>query len=148
AQAPCAASSPSSRSRSSPPSRASSTRKRAVDATHVFSGLPVGDYDAALSWYERLLGRAPDRLPKRGEAVWQLTATALVYVVEDRAGAGNGLLTTALHGLDGELAALADRGIAAQSELLATGPRKATVRDADGNEISFFETPVPAGTVG
>jgi catechol 2,3-dioxygenase-like lactoylglutathione lyase family enzyme len=112
-----------------------------VDATHVFAGLPVSDYDVARSWYERLLGRAPDRLPKRGEAVWQLTGTSLIYVVEDTARAGSGLLTIALDGLDEELARLADRGIAARSELLANGLRKATVEDPDGNEISFFEAP-------
>jgi catechol 2,3-dioxygenase-like lactoylglutathione lyase family enzyme len=113
-----------------------------VKATHLFAGLPVSDYDAARGWYERLLGRVPDRLPKLGEAVWQLTDTSLIYVVEDPARAGSGLLTIALDGLEEQLANLADRGIPVRSELLANGLRKATVQDPDGNAISFFEAPL------
>jgi hypothetical protein len=117
-----------------------------VDATHVFAGLPVSDYAAARSWYELLLGRPPDRLPKQGEAVWRLTDTSLIYVVEDKARAGAALLTIALDGLDGQLSKLADCGISARIELLANGLRKATVQDQDGNEIGFFEAPVAEGT--
>ncbi|MDX6479630.1 MAG: hypothetical protein QOG85_140 [Gaiellaceae bacterium] len=110
-------------------------------ATHVFAGLPVSNLDEARRWYERLLGREPDRLPKPGEAVWQLTETALLYVVEDHARAGSGLLTIAVDGLDGHLRELADRGIPSQSETLENGLRKATVHDPDGNMIGFFEAP-------
>jgi catechol 2,3-dioxygenase-like lactoylglutathione lyase family enzyme len=112
-----------------------------VDVTHVFAGLPVSDLDEARGWYLRLLGREPDRTPKPGEAVWQLTATALLYVVEDRARAGGGLLTVAVDGLDRQRTELDDRGIPSQSETLANGIVKLTVHDPDGNTISFFEAP-------
>ena len=38
---------------------------------HVFAGIPVADYDAALAWYERLLGRLPDVIVKENEVMWQ-----------------------------------------------------------------------------
>jgi catechol 2,3-dioxygenase-like lactoylglutathione lyase family enzyme len=110
-----------------------------VEVSFAFTGLPVTDFEAARGWYERVLGRPPDRLPKRDEAVWQLTATSLVYVVADEARAGNGLLTMAVDRLDEQLAELARLGIPTQTEVLANGVRKATVRDPDGNTISFFE---------
>ena len=35
----------------------------------LFAGIPVADYAAALSWYERLLGEAPAFFPHDTEAV-------------------------------------------------------------------------------
>jgi predicted enzyme related to lactoylglutathione lyase len=112
-----------------------------MEATHVFTGLPVCDYDAALSWYGQLFERPPDRLPRPREAVWQLTGSSLVYVVEDRARAGRSLVTIAVSSLDDQLAKLAGRGIHVHMETLANGVRKAAVSDPDGNTISLFETP-------
>jgi hypothetical protein len=51
--------------------------------THVFAGIPTGDFEIALGWYERLLGRPPDRYPHHTEAVWQLADTGLIYLVAD-----------------------------------------------------------------
>jgi hypothetical protein len=51
--------------------------------THVFAGIPTANYSSAVRWYERFLGRPPDRFPKDEEAVWQLTDTGLVYLVGD-----------------------------------------------------------------
>jgi catechol 2,3-dioxygenase-like lactoylglutathione lyase family enzyme len=114
-----------------------------MEVTHVFTGLPVSDYEAARRWYERLLGRPADMLPKADEAVWQLSNSALIYVVADQPRAGSGLLTVAVNRLDEHLAELAERGIPIQTETLAKGVRKVSVSDPDGNTISFFETPVP-----
>jgi predicted enzyme related to lactoylglutathione lyase len=112
-----------------------------MGATHMFAGLPVSNFAAALSWYEQLLGRSPDRLPKAGEAVWQLTDTSLLYIVEDTPRAGGGLVTIAVSDLDQHLAELVERGIPVHSETLANGIRKATADDPDGNTLSFFEAP-------
>lgn len=35
----------------------------------LFAGIPVADYAAALSWYQRLLGEAPAFFPNDREAV-------------------------------------------------------------------------------
>jgi catechol 2,3-dioxygenase-like lactoylglutathione lyase family enzyme len=114
-----------------------------MEVTHVFTGLAVSDYEATQGWYERLLGRPPDRLPKADEAVWQLSESALIYVVRDPPRAGGGLLTVAVNSLEEHVAELAERGIATQSETLVNGVRKVSTSDPDGNKISFFEAPAP-----
>ena len=116
---------------------------------HVFAGIPVRDYQAARSWYERLFGRPPDMVPADDEAVWHLRDGASVYVVADKRRAGNALLTLAVDGLDRLLRALADGRIGAETIAGAGGPRRAVVADPDGNRITFFQDPAaPAEEVG
>jgi predicted enzyme related to lactoylglutathione lyase len=106
--------------------------------TFVFAGVPVADYDAALPWWERLVGRPADMLPKEGEAAWQLTETGWFYLVADAERAGTALLTILVDDLDSEVAALAERGIA--TEAIETVPgkvRRTEVVDPEGNRIQF-----------
>ena len=37
----------------------------------LFGGIAVRDFEAALPWYERLMRRPPDMVPKEGEACWK-----------------------------------------------------------------------------
>lgn len=107
---------------------------------YVFACLLVTDRDAAMAWYERLLGRAPTFVPNDGEAVWQLAATASLYVLADRARAGRGVVTLAVDDLKGCVAEIAARGIAmGPIEEIAGAGWKARVRDPDGNEIALVE---------
>jgi catechol 2,3-dioxygenase-like lactoylglutathione lyase family enzyme len=113
-----------------------------MEVTHVFAGLAVTDYESARGWYERLLGRPPDMLPKDDEAVWRLSSTASIYVVADRERAGSGLVTIAVGDLEERLAELAEQGIpGAPGDVGSGGPRKVVVNDPDGNSIAFFEGP-------
>src|SRR4051812_6300029 len=105
--------------------------------THVFAGLPVADYDAALAWYERLLGGPPEREPTAGEAVWQLTETALVYIVVEPERAGNGLLAVIVDDLDDLLAGM-DLEPDSVAPVAGVG-REARFTDPDGNAIKFAE---------
>jgi catechol 2,3-dioxygenase-like lactoylglutathione lyase family enzyme len=98
--------------------------------THLFAGIPVSDYDAARAWYERVLGRPPDRFPHEREAVWQLCAGSSIYVVLDAQRAGNALVTIAVDDLG-------DR----PTEPGAGGMRTAVLHDPDGNRIMLFEDP-------
>jgi hypothetical protein len=47
----------------------------------LFAGIPVADYAAALSWYERLLDSEPTFYPHDTEAVWELAEHRYVYIV-------------------------------------------------------------------
>jgi len=110
-------------------------------ATHVFAGVPVSDYAASRSWYERLLGRPPDVLPHDEEAVWQLADGGLLYILADAANAGRSVVTLIVPDLAGELAALDERGIASPSvEAVGGAGLKATIVDPDGNRIALAQT--------
>ncbi len=110
--------------------------------TYLFAGVPTADFALALSWYEHLLRQPPDRYPKAGEAVWQLTEAGLLYLVADRERAGNALVTLIVDDLDTWMARLARAGIAhGEVEVLSGGVRKITVLDPDGNSISLGQVP-------
>jgi hypothetical protein len=114
-------------------------RKSDGPVVHLFAGIAVADFAAARPWYEALLGRPPDMLPKDGEAVWHVTSVGSVYITADPARAGNALVTIAVSDLDEHAAALAARGLALdEQEAGSSGPRQLTITDADGNCIKFF----------
>ena len=104
--------------------------------THVFAGVPVADYEAAIEWYRRLLGRPADRFPTEDEAVWQLTDTGLIYVVSDPERAGTALLTLIVDDLDAWAAAVSRRGILpGEIETMGDVVRTTVITDPEGNRI-------------
>ena len=110
--------------------------------THVFAGVPVVDRDAAVEWYERIAGRPPDLIPNEDEAAWQLSDTGWLYVVADQSAAGSALHTLLVDDLDGFIAGLAARGIAAGAvETIGPGVRRAIVTDPDGNRLNVGQPP-------
>jgi catechol 2,3-dioxygenase-like lactoylglutathione lyase family enzyme len=98
--------------------------------THLFAGIPVSDYDAAVAWYQRLLGRPPDVLPHEREAMWHVGDAGSIYVVLDAQRAGSALVTVAVDDL-GEHPTEPGPG----------GLRTAVLDDPDGNRIKLFEDP-------
>lgn len=109
---------------------------------HLFAGLRVRDYQAALPWYQRLFGE-PTMLPHDTEAVWTLAEDRSVYIVEHPDGAGNGVVMLFVDDLDAEVAAVASRGLEPdEQETLSNGIRKVYFRDPDGNEVVFGGAPV------
>ena len=111
-------------------------------SSHLFAGLRVRDFQAARAWYERLLGE-PTFFPHATEAVWTLAENRSVYVVEHPDGAGNCVVTIFLDDLDGQVAAIADRGLQPNDrETYSNGVRKVIYRDPDGNELGFGGAPV------
>ncbi|HEX5895272.1 MAG TPA: VOC family protein [Thermoleophilaceae bacterium] len=108
---------------------------------HLFAGLRVRDFEAARSWYERLLGE-PAFFPHATEAVWTLADDRSVYVVEHAEGAGNSVVTIFVDDLDAHVAAIAARGLEPDERLTySNGVRKAHYHDADGNEVAFGGPP-------
>lgn len=103
----------------------------------LFAGLRVRDLAAARGWYERLLGE-PAFAPNDRELVWTLAEDRSIYVEEDPARAGDGLVTVFTGDLDAALAEIAARGLEPdERETYDNGVRKAVFRDPDGNEIGF-----------
>ena len=115
-------------------------------AVDLFAGIPVGDYQRALAWYERLLGSEPSFLPNETEAVWELTEHGYVFIEVRPEHAGHAMHTLFVDDFDARLEAIAGRGIGpAEQETYANGVRKATYRDPDGNEFGLGGAPLGSG---
>lgn len=108
---------------------------------HLFAGVRVRDFGAARAWYERLLGE-PTFFPHATEAVWTLAENRSIYVVEHPEGAGNSVVSVIVGDLDGEIAAIATRGLEPDEQLTySNGVRKVVYRDPDGNEVGLGGVP-------
>jgi catechol 2,3-dioxygenase-like lactoylglutathione lyase family enzyme len=108
----------------------------------LFAGIPVADYAAALSWYQRLLGYSPTFFPNDREAVWELAPHRYVYIVLRPQHAGHTMHTLFVDDLDALVERLADRGLdPVERETYTGGVHKITYRDPDGNEIGLGGAP-------
>lgn len=104
----------------------------------LFAGVPVRDYEAATTWYERLFGGPPAFRPNDIEAVWEIAEHRYVYIVVRPERAGHAVHTLFVGDFDDRIAEIAERGLTpAERETYDNGVRKATFRDPDGNEIGF-----------
>ncbi|HZY50519.1 MAG TPA: VOC family protein [Devosia sp.] len=113
-------------------------------ATHLFGGIPVSNFQAALEWYTRLFGVPPAFFPNDREAVWALAEHRWLYIIVDEARAGGAIQTVMCANLDAVLTAIAARGLTfTDQERPGPGTRKVMFHDPDGNEIGLGS--VPAG---
>ena len=104
----------------------------------VFAAITVRDRDAALEFYERLLGAPPTMLPNEDEAAWQLTDGGWLYVLRDADRAGRAMVTILVDDLDERLAAAAAAGIdLGPVEMVAGSVRTTWITDPDGNRIQI-----------
>lgn len=109
----------------------------------LFAGIPVSDYQPALTWYERLLGTEPAFFPNATEAVWELAQHRYLYIEELPERAGHALHTVFVDNLDERVESIGARGIEPSSrETYENGVRKVVYRDPDGNEIGFGGAPL------
>ncbi|GHB53860.1 glyoxalase [Streptomyces cirratus] len=114
-----------------------------MDVTHVLAVAPVSDFDSAVLWYERLLGRPADTRPMAGLADWHVSPSAWVQVFRSPEHAGTTLLNLVVGDLDQALSELAGRGIVAgEVQPGAEKVRFAAVHDPDGNRVTLVENPV------
>jgi catechol 2,3-dioxygenase-like lactoylglutathione lyase family enzyme len=115
--------------------RLSTVRAMALD---LFAVSRVSDYDAALRWYQQLMGAEPSFLPNDVEAVWELAEHRYVCFEVQPGHAGHATQTVFVDDLDERVAAIAARGLEpAERETYSNGVRKVIYRDPDGNEIAF-----------
>jgi predicted enzyme related to lactoylglutathione lyase len=113
---------------------------RVTDATVLFAGIPVTDFPAAVTWYDRLFGRPADIVVKHDEVMWRVADAAWLYIVEDPTRAGNGVVTVAVADLEKALAEMTDRGISTPPiEAVPGAGRKAPLTDPDGNMVALAE---------
>lgn len=104
----------------------------------LFAGIPVTDYAAALTWYQRLLGNAPAFFPNDKEAVWELAEHRYLYIVLQPENAGHARHTLFVGDFESVIRQITERGLEpALRETYENDVRKTTYRDPDGNEIGF-----------
>jgi catechol 2,3-dioxygenase-like lactoylglutathione lyase family enzyme len=109
----------------------------------LFAGVRVRDYEAARSWYERLLGKEPIFFPNATEAVWELAEHRYVFIVEDRDAAGGANNLIWVDDLEALVAEISSRGIEpAKRETYPNGVGKVVYRDLDGNEFGLGGAPI------
>lgn len=110
--------------------------------THTFAGIPVADRDAAVGWYERFAGRAPDLVPNEDEAAWQMSETGWICLIADAGRAGSAVHTLLVDDLDVFLAGLTERGIAGGPvETIGDAARRTIITDPDGNRLKVGQPP-------
>jgi hypothetical protein len=108
-----------------------------------FAGIPVKDFQAALVWYEKLIGYPPTFFPNDVEAVWELAEHRYLYIEHKPERAGYAMVTLFVENFDTLIPQISSRGIEpAKQETYSNGVRKTTYRDADGNEIGFGGAPL------
>jgi hypothetical protein len=104
----------------------------------LFAEVHVSQYTQARPWYERLFRAPPSFVAHESEGVWEINDHGFVSIEEDPLRAGKSAVTIFVDDLDALVGEIGARGIEpAQRETYSNGVRKATYRDADGNEIGF-----------
>jgi catechol 2,3-dioxygenase-like lactoylglutathione lyase family enzyme len=108
----------------------------------LFAGARVSDYETAREWYSRLLESDPAFEPHAREAVWELAGDRYLFIEDEGEPPGGAVITILVPDLDARVERVAAQGIEPVDRVTyRSGARKATYRDADGNEISFGEAP-------
>ena len=107
----------------------------------VLAGIPVADFEAALAWYEDLLGRPADERPMDGLAEWHFPETGVIQVIQDPERAGKALLTLSVDKLADQVAGLEERGMAPGPIDDTTSDKVliSTIEDPEGNRITAVE---------
>jgi predicted enzyme related to lactoylglutathione lyase len=104
----------------------------------LFAEVHVSRYTRARPWYERLFRAPPSFVAHETECVWEINDHGFVSIEEDPLRAGSSAVTIFVDDLDALVDEIGANGIEpAQRETYSNGVRKATYRDADGNEIGF-----------
>jgi hypothetical protein len=107
----------------------------------VLPGIAVADFEGAVGWWSKLLGRPPDERPMADLADWHIPGAGVIQVIQDPERAGKSMLTLSVSDLVAYVAALADRGIPAGRVDITTSDKVliATVDDPEGNHVTLLQ---------
>jgi hypothetical protein len=112
---------------------------------NAIASLAVKDLKTSLPWYERLVGRGPDRAV--GDVVeWIFEQGGRLQLHQQPGRAGYGSVALAVGNLDAEMLQLNKWGITAGDVIRTSAERTLVIVDPDGNSIALAEMllPVPA----
>ena len=109
--------------------------------------IPVKDLEAAMPWYEKLIGRGPDHAEARERIEWLFEQGGRLQLGQVPSCSGRELLTLAVGDLDFERRRLEQSGIAVGPVKAGEGVKVLTVYDPEGNAISLAEIGGPDATL-
>src|SRR6266508_4409243 len=105
--------------------------------TNVLAEVLVTDHAGAIEWYTAVFGRPPDRRPMDDLAEWQLSPSGGLQVFERPEGAGSSFATLVVRTVTPVADHLASIGIDTEVQTVSSGFAIASVRDPDGNTLTF-----------
>jgi catechol 2,3-dioxygenase-like lactoylglutathione lyase family enzyme len=109
--------------------------------TSVFSVLHVSDYDEAIAWYSKWLGRAPDVTPTEGIAEWKLAENAWIQVsvAPDPSVVGKGYVVCGVVDLERQCSVCQKVGVSVGETEDYGFIKLANTNDPAGNTIVFVQ---------
>jgi predicted enzyme related to lactoylglutathione lyase len=107
--------------------------------TNSLAGIAVGNLDAAISWYERLLGRAADSRPMPEVAEWSFAKGGWIQLFADGERRGSSSVTLVVDDMDAQLRSLKEKKIPIGPTTAGEKVKTAIVTDPDGNQIVFAQ---------
>lgn len=106
---------------------------------NVCGVLPVSDHEAAVAWYQKWIGRAPDVAPVEGVAEWQLADNAWIQVSMDPESSGRSAIVVGVKDVESQRDACAAAGVVV-GEIQDYGFIKlAEAVDPAGNKVNFVQ---------
>jgi len=106
----------------------------------ALAGIAVFNLEESLVWYERLLGRPPDRRPMAHLAEWQFASGGGVQVFEDSERGGTSSVTLVDTDIDERIGELKKQKIDIRSVSNSEIARICVIGDPDGNQIVFAQS--------
>lgn len=107
----------------------------------IYAAAIVKDFDAALVWYDRLMGRPADDQPFPGMAQWRNMGAAGLQIWKDDDRAGKAIMTIVVSDLALEKARLEPLGFRFQHEASGNFGAVAQIFDPEGNCINLTQAP-------
>jgi hypothetical protein len=112
---------------------------------NVVAVLPVVDHAAAVAWYQRWIGRAPDVVPMDGIAEWGLADNAWIQVTADPDSAGKTTVVVGVGDVDAQRATCETAGVTVGDVNDLGFIKTAEAVDPAGNTILFVQEMSPEG---
>ena len=111
---------------------------------NALAGVAVGNLDAAICWYARLLGRQHDLQPMKEVAEWEFSGGGWIQVFQDSGRAGASSVTLVETDVEARIADLEAKGIPVKATSRSDTVALAIVADPDGNQIVFAQGKAPS----
>lgn len=112
-----------------------------INLVGIYASAVVRDFDAALEWYTKLMGRPVDDQPFPGMAQWRNMGAAGLQIWQDNDRAGQAIMTIVVGDLAAEKSRLEPLGFRFEHEATGDFGAVAQIFDPEGNRINLTQAP-------